>query len=759
MDTQTETLTIATAGPDVSIVKTERFDPDFARFILENKDVSSDERAAVRRLYKNRKDGNKHETRYKLGKDIKHEDAGRFHAVHAEGLQCLSRDCRSALAQKFYWDVDIQNAQPTLLEQLAQKHGWVCGHLAHYNANRDDYIAELMEQCGCERWEAKEKVCRLMFGGSAMGMSSFFVSELQPEVGTLMRNVYKEYAKTYPFAAKRGERSLMAMVLQTIERKCLLALDVSLTKQGRSLDVYIHDGGLVLKKEGEARMPDTVLRQAEADISASEGYKVRLAVKELKTTLVRTEDDDDALLPQSVLVDDRFAAMRFVELMGDLFVMDAGHLWVFNPETGMWSNDKAVLERVITGLNGKLVFRQMGAMGVKTYDYSGCVEKRNSLIKMLPAVARVQDGYFRSRLSSDKGKLLFKDGIYDFASKTFTAGFDPQVIFHAACPRKFPGEADAEKVAFVHSVLFEMPFKDAKEADRLRHNLMRAMIGDWRRKTFVVALGPKNSSKSTLIFTAKTMFGSYVGEFDANSMLIRHGGEAARDLLWVSDLYHCRFAFSSEIKQDEKTQLAIDGNMLKKLVSGGTDTISFRKMCVNDADKVFFRPTIFILANDLPKITPCSEEINDRLQVVDYHYSFQSKPTELHHKPLDREIGTKMAQDDYADAFFWVLTQEYQAWEQAGFPELPPCETELQEDLMEQANVKNILLGRYELTGADTDQVDAKEVQAYLRQGGFIGSETRVTREMKQLGLGTERVRKGRQRVKVYTGLKIEELA
>lgn len=758
METHTETLTIAAAGPDVMVFKTERFDPDFARYILENKDVSSDERAAVRRLYKNRRDGNKHEVKYKLGKDLKHEDAGRLHAVHAEGLQCLSRDCRSALAQKYYWDVDMRNAQPTLLEQLAKKNGWACHHLSHYNSNRDEYIGDLMEDLDCERWEAKEKVCRLMFGGSATGMTSFFTNELQPEVGNLMRAVYKEYAKVYPFAAKRGERSLMAMVLQTIERKCLVAMDQSLTRQGRSLDVYIHDGGLVLKKDGETRIPDEVLRKVEADILASEGYAVSLAVKELKTTLERNEAEDDGLLPPTVLVDDRYAAMRFVEVMGDLFVMDAGHLWVFNPETGMWSDEKSVLERVITAMNGKLVFRQMGQMGVKTYDYSGCVEKRNSLIRMLPAVARVQDGFFRSRLSSDKGKLLFKDGIYDFAKREFTVGFDPQVIFHAACPRKFPGVRDLEKMAFVHKVLFEEPFQDPTEAARLRHNLMRAMIGDWRRKTFVVALGPKNSSKSTLIFAAKTMFGSYVGEFDANSMLIRHGGEAARDLLWVSDLYHSRFAFSSEIKQDEsKTPLAIDGNMLKKLVSGGTDTISFRRMCVNDADKVFFRPTIFILANDLPKITPCSEEINDRLQVVDYHYSFQSKPTELHHKPLDREIGTKMAQDDYADAFFWCLTQEYETWETAGFPELPACETELQEDLMEQANVKNILLGRFELTGKPEDQIEAKEVQAYLRQGGFIGSETRVTREMKQLGLGAERVRRGRQRVKVYTGLKVEE--
>ena len=756
----TQTATVATTSPDLCIVKRETFDVDTARWLLDQKDRLGDkEKDALRRLYKARLNGNQHDAIYKLGKDLKHDDVGRWIAKGGVGLQALSRDVRAALAQKYYWDVDMQNAQPTLLVQYAEKRGWVCDKVKHYISYREELLTEMMDVFGIERWEAKDRIIALCFGGQASPdkYTPFFVTEFQPQLATLMRNVEKEKSKEMsPALVKRGVRSIMAFVLQTEERKVLMAMDASLGRQGRSLEVLIHDGGLVRKKDGETHFPEEVLRKVERDVAEATGYSVRLALKELKTTFER-DDDEGGLLPTSVLVDDRHAALTFVELMGDLFVMDGGMLWVFNAETGMWSNDRAVLERVLTAMNGKLVFRQMGAMGVKTFDYSGCVEKRSCLIKMLPAVARIRDGYFRSRLSSDKGKLLFKDGIYDFPTKTFTKGFDPNIIFTKACPRNFPGQKEADKVAFINRVCFEEPFKDPKEAKRLRHNLMRALIGDWRRKTFLAALGPKNSGKSLLIFLMKTGFGDYVGEFDANSMLLRHGGEAARDLLWITTIYNCRFAFSSEIKQDDSNKApAIDGNMLKKLVSGGTDVVSFRRMCVNDADKVFFRPTIFILANDLPKIAPCSEEINDRLQVVDYHYSFQSKPTELHHKPLNREIATLFSQDDYGDAMFWLLAEEYDAWEREGFPELPACETELQEDLMEQGNVKNILLGRYELTGEEEDQVEAREVQAYLRQCGYVGSETKVTREMKQLGLGATRVRRGRQRVKVYTGIREE---
>jgi len=757
MATTTETATLVSG--DVAIEKRETFDVDFAAWLLEQKGrLSSDDRATLRAYYKARKNGNQHDTLYKLGKDIKHEFLGRFIAKGGIGLQCLPRDIRAALAQKYYWDVDMRNAQPTLLVQYAEKRGWVCAKVKHYNQYREELLTEMMETFGIERDEAKCRVTSLCFGmiPSPDRYTPFFVNEFQPELSVLMKNVWAERKEDIGSVAKRGVRSVMAYVLQTEERKVLLAMEASLAKQGRLLEVYIHDGGLVRKKEGETHLPEEVLRKVERDVEVTTGYKISLAVKPMLTTFERDEDEDD-LLPADVIVDDKYAAQAFVKVMGDLFVMDNEVLWVFNAETGMWSNSRSVLERVITSLNGKLVFRQMGATGVRTFDYSGCVEKRSSLIKMLPSVAPVRDGFFRTRLSSDKNKILFKDGIYDFATKTFTKGFDPNVVFYAACPRNFPAVKDSAKVAFVHHACFEAPFKDAKEAKRLSHNLMRAMIGDWRRKTFVTALGPKNSGKSVLIFLAKTTFGNFVGEFNANSMLLRHGGEAERDLLWTSSIYSCRFAFSSEIKQDDSKQMpAIDGNMLKRLVSGGSDTISFRRMNVNDADKVFFRPTIFILANDLPKITPCSEEINDRLQVVDYHYSFQTKPTELHHKPVDKSISEKFAQEDYADAFFWLLTEEYETWEREGFPELPPCETELQEDLMEQANVKNILLGRFELTGKDDDQVDAKEVQTYLRQCGYIGSETKITREMKQIGLGTDRVRRGRQRVKVYTGLKEE---
>ena len=293
---ETQTITLTTLGPDVAIQKTEEFDPDWARWIIDNKDISKEERDAVRKFFKNRVNGNKHITTYKLGKDVKSADnPGRFCAVKGEGLQCLSGDCRAAVALRYYWDIDMVNAQPVLLQQYAEKRGWVCDALKRYNETREHHLNELVEALSIDRKDAKKRVTSLCFGGSATGMTVFFAHELYPELRKLADNMWREHPKDQTWIGKKPNPlgSMMGYVLQTEERKCLIEMDYAFARQNRSLDVYIHDGGLVRKKEGEMRIPDEVLRKVEREVEEKTGYRIALAVKDLKTSLERDVGDDD----------------------------------------------------------------------------------------------------------------------------------------------------------------------------------------------------------------------------------------------------------------------------------------------------------------------------------------------------------------------------------------------------------------------------------------------------------------------------------
>jgi hypothetical protein len=136
--------------------------------------------------------------------------------------------------------------------------------------------------------------------------------------------------------------SLFALILQTEERKCLLAMDEFLKMNGRQVDIYIHDGAEVRKKADETAFPVELLRGAEKHILEVVGYEVHLAVKPFKHSFVLPERPLFVDVPPSVIVDDAFAAKTFARLMGERLICDGGCVWVF--EDGLWGRDLAQLE-------------------------------------------------------------------------------------------------------------------------------------------------------------------------------------------------------------------------------------------------------------------------------------------------------------------------------------------------------------------------------------------------------------------------------
>ena len=283
------------SSPDFAVVKTEVFDLDFASQLKDNAELLKDDRDRLRRYIKQRKNGNTNQITYKLGRYCKNELLGRLTAVGGIGLQCLQKDIRAALAERYYWDVDIVNAQPTLLVQYCDERGWKCDALKRYVANRDEVLTELMTTLDIPRWEAKERVVSLLFGASAIGLTPFLVDELAPELRLVAKNIWDANTAALGFLKNKDNKlgKATAYILQTEERKCLLAIDRAFSRRGRSLDVLIHDGGLVRKKDNESALPISLLREVERDVKADTGYTITLLQKPLETTFVREVDAED----------------------------------------------------------------------------------------------------------------------------------------------------------------------------------------------------------------------------------------------------------------------------------------------------------------------------------------------------------------------------------------------------------------------------------------------------------------------------------
>ena len=339
----------------MDIVKIEFFNANAMQMLLRHNGLDFQTKQQLQKYFKRRENGNRVTTLYNFCKDYASKSIGRLYVAHGLGLVGFSREVRNALADGLYWDIDMVNCHAVILNQLCKKHGWNCEGLTHYVDNRDEVITDVMNHYGCSYKDAKNLMIRLMFLGHPeawVGDSvceSFthhlpYIEGLKEELNHIASNVWSSYPNVSSVVARKKKKtqqakiaSCLSLVLQSEEHQILMAIDNSMTKQGRSMDTFIFDGGLVRRSKDETELPETILRQCEEDVKQNTNYDIRLVVKELKTTFQK-DDNDDGLVPSNIIVDDLYAAKEFVKMMGERMVYTDDDLYVFDETTGLWNN-------------------------------------------------------------------------------------------------------------------------------------------------------------------------------------------------------------------------------------------------------------------------------------------------------------------------------------------------------------------------------------------------------------------------------------
>jgi hypothetical protein len=245
----------------------------------------------INSLYNNRKKGSiecQQTIVYKLSRS-KAGQLGYGRYVGTKGsLETLQRECRGTICRDYYHDIDIVNCHPVLVVQFARtRYGKDLPQLDIYCRNRDKVLAAINPN----REDAKTEINRIMYGGSnrhditlalsnEMRAFSKFLSQ-QPEFADL-------------FAAVKHEDNVygtfFSLIMQTEERRCMIAMKTSLEAAGWSVDVQAYDGVMVRKREGVDL--GAAMRAAEVAIATETGYEVQLINKEFSYFEVPTVDEE-----------------------------------------------------------------------------------------------------------------------------------------------------------------------------------------------------------------------------------------------------------------------------------------------------------------------------------------------------------------------------------------------------------------------------------------------------------------------------------
>lgn len=578
---------------------------------------------------------------------------GRLYSVQKGSFEKLEKTIRHSLCAKLHWDVDIVNCQPTILVQLASKYNIEMNNLSFYVDNRDYCIKKCMEYDNKTRDEVKNWIISCLFGCKIPELEC-----LQRELSNLVSAIRNNYSELYHLVYQEKdfnvEGSFLSYVAQSEENKCLMVMnDFFENVCKRIVSALCYDGCMIRKKDGELVFPDELLRQCEAYIEEKTGYKLKLTVKPMAISPDFMPKDNMMVPLIKRDINDDYMTDKFIKYMDGYIKHEANMgIIVYDNATGLWTNDEHIIRNKIS--NAELIEDTMDGV----INYSNFVIKQDLIIKTLPSHIPVEN-FINKAINLSTGKLLFANGYYDMISKQFINRFNPDIYFPYRIDRDFPSERNESLISEVNKILFKDPYYDneVEVGEYLKKLIARGIAGFYEDKSVILAVGEPNSGKGVITNVLSYVFGSYVGTFNANALLLQKydSMDSAKKMSWLLPIRFCRLIVSNEVSKGS----VLDANLYKNIFSGG-DPIMARSN-YRDEVEIMNRSTGIFFCNDIPKFYPPDKGVCERTKIIEYKISFVDNPRTPNQKPSDYTIKQKFATNvEYKNAFFWLIMDAFQ---------------------------------------------------------------------------------------------------
>jgi hypothetical protein len=221
--------------------------------------------------------------------------------------QNMMREFRYILCRDIYYDIDIINCHPVLLQQYCKKNKIECKYLKKYVENRDKYIKD----SGVEKEIYKKIVLKIMNGCLKLKedekndkfLNNLFeeikqihtiISKLNPDIMDYVEKGYydddentdeKEIKK---FSTKEGR--VCNHLLQKLENKVLMSTVNFFRKNGYSIGGLIFDGLVVRKTK---IITDDTLKSLEKYVKSETEFSVSVAIKSMEHNYVIEDEEDE----------------------------------------------------------------------------------------------------------------------------------------------------------------------------------------------------------------------------------------------------------------------------------------------------------------------------------------------------------------------------------------------------------------------------------------------------------------------------------
>jgi phage/plasmid-associated DNA primase len=637
----------------------------------------------LKKLVKSCKKQNTIKTEYMFGKN---KQKGRKY-VKGVGLQSLPRLFRNTLADEYY-DYDIVNCFPTLLQNYCLEQKYPSNELILYNKNRSRYIQE-------SSFDVKKIMNCIMNNGfheyNNLKDKPEWLIKLKNEISAIHSLIREnpETAERYKKIKKPNAMgTLMFEILENIESKILDDM-IDYVKEQLGVDttniILMYDGFMLPK----SCMTDEQLEQLNNYVDAK--YKVQIIKKPMETL-----DLDGLEIEKELPQNDYDSAVAFMDWLDE----NGYRLIRHDKDTYFYDKDKGIYTKNIYELRRLIALCDMLNDGYRKFT-----SKQNALLTQVETLIPNDDEFLINKQQSTYRKLPFKNGVYDFETKELL-DFSADYIFDWKLKWDYNPNFDMSNQDEVYTKLIENIF--GKEiGDYFLKIVGRAIAGEIYDKKLFMVIGDSNSGKGVITDLIKSAFGNFADCFNANALCSKKfsSTDYSKELSWIVQLISKRIIFSNEMNMEH----TLNGNLIKTISAGG-DGITARQ---NYKDEQIFQPqfTPFMFAQDCPKIEPYDDAVRNRIRYLRTQYSYLSgskyeKLKEMSHvRQADPKIkNIFIKKPEIIQTFMYMVINAYDLCEPIE-PETVIAETDEWED--SEDCTQQIL--ELVTTGNDNDYITVKQ--------------------------------------------------
>jgi hypothetical protein len=566
-------------------------------------------------------------------------------------------------------DIDMVNAHPTILKWLCDKHNVPCANLTMYLQNRDHYITQIQNG-------KHEFLCALNRDTRNLKIKNPFFIAFDKEMKDIQKQFYtfaeyNMYLST-PDISYNWNGSTLNRILCKYENDILQTAIGVLTKNNIDIAVLMFDGCMIYG-EGTPSLLDEIITTVNTKfegLNMSWKYKPHETNIEIPDDWVDTEikiwerkekngdtltTPDERVIPFKAWymkgIDNDLEAAEKVYAMYPYWVFCHDDLYVYDYETGIYTTNLTIIKKIVSKFSKYLHLSERDDKGndfintKKSYgNTSGLLDKMLCLLKTL----NINNHWMKKNQTSALGKILFNNGIFDFKTRSFSPKFNPSLVFFGKIHADYNTDIDESYLKSIKQrIFYDTLGKDAGKY--FIEQLSRGLSGEVMKR-ILFAIGPSNSGKGVLTTSLMLALGDYCGSFNAENLAYRETTQdEAAVMRWALLIANKRIILSNEIKQT----VELDGNKIKKIASGG-DTLIGRTHCKEEQEFITqFLPVV--LCNDINKITPYDDAVDNRVRCLSYTKNFVEMPTNEFELKMDDHIKEEIKTEKYQQHLRYLL--------------------------------------------------------------------------------------------------------